>query len=234
MKDQYFGDINDYRKYGLLRALRVGTGIRLGVWWMLTPDDGRTDGRFVAYLQAADLWRPFDPPLFDALAAAVPVRRRVAAIEESGLLGDALFASAIVPDSLHERTASFAEARNHLRTADLVFVDPDNGVEVPSCAPGRKGSSKYVRHKELAEIFASEKSILVYQHFRREERLAFIAEMAATLRSTTGARSIVAFRTSHVAFFLITHPVHEAQLRDAATRVAAAWGGQIQPCVGHV
>ena len=33
MKDQYFGDINDYRKYGLLRPIIASSG------WMLTPDD---------------------------------------------------------------------------------------------------------------------------------------------------------------------------------------------------
>ncbi|MDO8501594.1 MAG: hypothetical protein Q7S20_07100 [Gemmatimonadaceae bacterium] len=50
MKHQYFGDVNDYRKYGLLRILQQASGLRLGVCWMLTPDDTRTDGKFVAYL----------------------------------------------------------------------------------------------------------------------------------------------------------------------------------------
>lgn len=33
MKNQYFGDINDYRKYGLLRVLQ-STGSKLLVAWM--------------------------------------------------------------------------------------------------------------------------------------------------------------------------------------------------------
>jgi hypothetical protein len=41
MKDQYFADINDYRKYGLLRIL--GEGLRVGVCWMLTKPDGSGD-----------------------------------------------------------------------------------------------------------------------------------------------------------------------------------------------
>jgi hypothetical protein len=46
MKNQYFGDINDYRKYGLLRAF-LSTGIGgLLVARMLTPDDGGQGGRF--------------------------------------------------------------------------------------------------------------------------------------------------------------------------------------------
>jgi DNA helicase II / ATP-dependent DNA helicase PcrA len=42
VKDQYFGDVNDYIKYGLLRCLsRAGIGV--GVCWMLTPNDQGTD-----------------------------------------------------------------------------------------------------------------------------------------------------------------------------------------------
>ena len=37
MKHQYVGDINDYRKYALLRALSAGGANRIGVCWMLTP-----------------------------------------------------------------------------------------------------------------------------------------------------------------------------------------------------
>ena len=34
MKDQYFGDINDYRKYGILRALQSKGQRTLLVAWM--------------------------------------------------------------------------------------------------------------------------------------------------------------------------------------------------------
>ena len=46
MKNQHFGDISDYRKYGLLRALQSSGDGRLLVAWMLTPDDGSRDGGF--------------------------------------------------------------------------------------------------------------------------------------------------------------------------------------------
>lgn len=36
MKHQYVGDINDYRKYTLLRLLSSGGTNRIGVCWMLT------------------------------------------------------------------------------------------------------------------------------------------------------------------------------------------------------
>ncbi|CAA9432540.1 MAG: hypothetical protein AVDCRST_MAG37-733 [uncultured Rubrobacteraceae bacterium] len=50
MKNQYFGDVSDYRKYGLLRVLSSEGEISTGVCWMLTPSDGRTDGRKLEYL----------------------------------------------------------------------------------------------------------------------------------------------------------------------------------------
>jgi hypothetical protein len=67
MKNQCFGDISDYRKYGLLRILSAGGEISSGVCWMLTPSDGRTDGQFLRYLDQRARWRGFDPELFDHL-----------------------------------------------------------------------------------------------------------------------------------------------------------------------
>ncbi len=57
MKHQYFGDINDYRKYGLLRALSQASGLSLGVCWLLTAPDARPDGEFRNYLEQPRRWR---------------------------------------------------------------------------------------------------------------------------------------------------------------------------------
>jgi hypothetical protein len=38
MKNQYFGDEKDYLTYGLLRTIACSTGLRIGVAWMLTPN----------------------------------------------------------------------------------------------------------------------------------------------------------------------------------------------------
>ena len=67
MKDQYFGDVNDYRKYGLLREILASANVRLGVCWMLTAPDSRTDGAHVAYLDNPKKYRVFDCELFDWL-----------------------------------------------------------------------------------------------------------------------------------------------------------------------
>jgi hypothetical protein len=71
MKNQYFGDVNDYRKYGLLRTLTATGQISTAVCWMLTPDDSSSDGRFIDYLKHPETWRHFDPELFDQLKQIV-------------------------------------------------------------------------------------------------------------------------------------------------------------------
>lgn len=50
MKNQYVGDIGDYGKYSLLRAF-AEEGVKVGVNWYLTDNDGSNDGKFVDYLK---------------------------------------------------------------------------------------------------------------------------------------------------------------------------------------
>jgi hypothetical protein len=74
------------------------------------------------------------------------------------------------------------------RGADLAFLEPDNGIEVPSKSVGRKGSSKYVTWREIRPLWRMDCSILIYQHFRREQCTAFRERMASELRESVPAR----------------------------------------------
>ena len=49
MKNQYFGDVGDYGKYGLLRFI-AKRGVTIAVNWYLTPDDQSNDGHIRGYL----------------------------------------------------------------------------------------------------------------------------------------------------------------------------------------
>jgi hypothetical protein len=172
MKNQYFGDRNDYRKYGLLRALAEASGLRLGVCWMMTTDDGSTDGKFRDYLSQPATWRSFDPTLYDGLREIAGVRS-VEAIEATALLDGARFVKTIVPDHAARRREWFAEAIATLAECSLIFSDPDNGIEVRSCPPGHRKSSKFVAWRELEEAARRGHSLVIYQHFPRRERRSF-------------------------------------------------------------
>lgn len=134
MKNQYVGDINDYRKYGLLRALQSDGNRSLLVAWMLTADDGGRDGGFRGYLESPATWAQYDDELFNGLVDLVRagLPRTVSMIEAAGLLPRASYYSALVPDSRRSREAWREELLRVAAGVDLVFLDPDNGIEVRS------------------------------------------------------------------------------------------------------
>ena len=165
MKDQYFGDVNDFRKYGLLRYLNPGGRLRVGICWMLTESDGKSDGKFLAYLDQPTAHRGRDPELFDWLRGVVRIEqdRRIARIEATQLLGSALFHSRILVDCINERNRYVAEYTARFAYCDLVFFDPDNGLQIKTTAFGRENSFKFLFWDELIRAFAAGSSVLVYQ-----------------------------------------------------------------------
>jgi len=209
MKEQYFGDVNDFHKYALLRRIVCPASLKLGVCWMLTESDGRSDGRQVDYLKHPARFRSHDPELFDWLRVAIhdDKDRRTARIELSPLLGDAVFQSRMLKDSRAERDAYFAECRDLFGDRDLVFFDPDNGIE-RSIPAGRRGSSKYLYWNEIVATFKSGASILIYQHFPREERESFTTRLFGELRDRTESVHVHAWPTSRVVFLAAFHDRH--------------------------
>lgn len=229
MKDQYFGDVNDYRKYGLLRVLLSKTGLTHTLCWMLTPSDGRSDGKFVDYLASPKRWQHLDPPLFEFLRTTVHEHgiRAVAEIEESSLLPRTTYHTRIVPDDRPERDQYFADFRDIARLSDFVFFDPDNGLEVKSVSKGQRPSSKYLYWDELENTYRNGNSILIYQHFPRENHKAFTARVAAECTQRTSSPWVGAFSTTNVLFLLIPQPRHASALRGAARQVDTTWSGEI-------
>lgn len=230
MKNQYFGDVNDYRKYGVLRALCGDGALSLAVAWMLTPGDGGSDGGFRNYLHDPRRWAHHDPELFNWLVgtATATAARRVDLIQESCLLRGATYFSELVPDGGWARAGwsrrMIAASSGH----DLVFLDPDNGMQVPSKPPGRKDSSKYALWSEVSGIASAGSSVLIYQHFRREDRSAFATRMMDELRERTDAPLVSAFRTPHVLFLLAAQPPHVQALETGIERILPRWHGQIE------
>jgi hypothetical protein len=224
VKHQYVGDINDYRKYALLRALSCDGANRVGVCWMLTPSDGSSDGSKLTYLQQPERYSHFDPTLFDILAhaASEPDRRRLHAIEAGSAIPSAAYFNNLLPDDLAGRRAFMDQCISDLGGVDLVFFDPDNGLET-TLRKGRKNSSKYVYLDELAAFYAMGKSLLVYQHFPRIERRAFVASCIDRLRLAGSSATFWAFTTAHVVFLLLIHPDSRARLAIAAMEACGRW-----------
>ncbi|MGB7213181.1 MAG: hypothetical protein WBC97_11215 [Gemmatimonadales bacterium] len=231
MKDQYFGDVNDYRKYGLLRALESVTGLSLGVCWLLTSDDGGTDGGFTDFLLQPGQWRRYDPPLYDELRRLLDpgTRRSVQHVRTWSLIPGARYYEAGLADG-SGRERYIDGALDALQECPVVFFDPDNGVEVPSIRFGGRGSSKYIYWQEMEQAYRRGHTLVVYQHFAREKREQHIARLAEQFRQRLQAPMIASFRTPRVVFFLAVQSDHIDKFAGLHERVRETWGDQIRPC----
>jgi hypothetical protein len=135
----------------------------------------------------------------------------------------------VVPDGRLERDGWQKDLLRAASGVDLVFLDPDNGIEVPSKPVGRKGSSKYVTWQEIQALWQAGCSLLIYQHFRREARQAFTRRLVSELGRRTGACFTEAFRTPHVLFLLAAQDRHAQRFGEVVRTLSQRWNGQIEP-----
>jgi hypothetical protein len=233
MKNQYFGDINDYRKYGLLRVLTKRGQLGTGIFWMLTEPDSRKDGARTDYLTKPLKWRQYDPDLWDALWSIVHDGRcrDVAQADSPSILKGMRFFPSVITDNHEQRKILFQEAMNWFKDLDLIFFDPDNGIKVRSTPPGRKGSSKYVYWHELKSAFHAGSSLLIYQHFPRVKKIPYIEQRTRELVEHLQLTEVHAYQTSHVVFFLVPQPKHIEYFRVQLKDVNLKWEGQIHGTV---
>ena len=216
VKVQYFGDVNDYRKFALLRLL--SRQFKIGVCWMLTEPDGSAQGANRSYLKQPKVWSAYDPELFELLKKVpeTPQLSDLQRIETAGIVRNTAFFNEFVPNSRTERNSFHTRCMDAFADRDLVFFDPDNGLEVKS-ATGKK-RSKYVLLDEVADDYGAGRSVLVYQHHGKTlPHRAFVKEKAAKLRAVLADASVSAFDTPHVVFLLAARPEHAKRVVTAAT-----------------
>jgi hypothetical protein len=224
MKNQYFGDINDYKKYGLLRALSCAGAIKITFCWMLTESDDGSDGGKTGYLGSPRLWRHHDPALFDSLSSSIQRNRRnVMQAERMNIISSAKFYTGLLHDDATSRTEYFGNLHPFAAGSDLIFFDPDNGLEVKSVRKGKRGSSKYLYWDELEASWQKEFSLLVYQHFPRVKRETYIARMKKEILDRLGIADVCFFQTSHVLFILIPRKTHAGRFRRSMTEIEKKW-----------
>jgi hypothetical protein len=202
MKNQYVGDINDYKKYSLLEIVSEVLNEKVLIAWMLTGDDSRNDGNKVDYLKNERNKRQSNPKLFDKLKS---IDRSKGGIEEvQKLLADKYnFFSEPLSDDKEERTKYFESLLAEAKKAGLVFFDPDNGIEVKSVKYGNKNSSKYLYWNEIEQFAENGNDILIYQHFPRKERKQYIEELKKKLQVKTKLE-VLPIETANVLFLLAT------------------------------
>lgn len=234
MQDRYSGDVGDYVKLSILRALAPGR--RLGVGWWLFPDETHNgDGRHVGYLNDPAAWRDFDPATFDHLQGLVSSgQRTVGALESEALLPGAIYFRDAIPTvgapaaRRAARSKWFKTLGAALDPCDLVFLDPDNGLETRRFNPGQAKAGKSVALAELAALRRPGRTLLVYHHqTRMRGGHSFELEHWGARLRACGFSQVDALRASAFsarAFFLLDGA---PELRARAAALCGRWGSRL-------
>jgi hypothetical protein len=129
-----------------------------------------------------------------------------------------------LPQKATERATYMADCLTAFADTNLVFFDPDNGLEVAKTRLGWKTGMKYVFLDEISAAYGAGKSVLVYQHFGMAKPWPVqIVEASAKLRRAAPGGEIWAYRTTTVVFLLALHPGTPTLLRETAEHAATQW-----------
>ena len=251
MQDRYVGDVGDFGKYGLLRWLcredKHGSELRLGVlWYRFDRTDNSNDGGHTQYIcnpSRTELHlRQCDTELYGEMEWMVKSNKRsIAAVEASRALpADTLFFNGVL--SFGQAASKDEERRNWITAglraveeADVVFADPDNGLEVPSYGPLSMEGLKYVYYGDLRPIWERGQSIVVYHHLGRRApgHQGGSAELQIMTRGGELRRELhraepIALRfrrRSGRVYFVLPQPRHAERLKARIdTFLASPWG----------
>jgi hypothetical protein len=179
MRIQHIGGIGDFGKFALLRHLMQNR--RLAVCWYLTAagDGTRNHDKHFDYLRRPDEFRHLAPELFDRLAELVAGRPAVAdpltALQRSGVLENAVFLRHEVPKKASFRPLWAERIVNSVSGANLVFLDPDNGIQ------GQRLTNRHVSFAEVAKL-RQQGRVLIISH-RQSGRKAEVKYLADRMKS---------------------------------------------------
>ena len=204
MQDRFVGDVGDFGKYGLLRALTKGlegcdsglpTGLgdnkrelSLGVIWYYVATEGQLPRKGTAfnYLnQTTRLHaqiRECDRNLFDVLSALIAEgNRHVSAVAQSNALPVGVVYVQEPVNGVLPRPQWFLQAAESVNKCELVFIDPDKGLVFDEGNLDRV-SDEHATYQEVTQLWKQGHSLIIYQDASRREVLTFAREQSCLLK----------------------------------------------------
>ena len=259
MQNRYVGDVGDFGKHGLLRFLSGMTSednlarLRLGLVWYLHHDekhgaDGKKisrDGKHIGYLNPtlANLQRfgECDQELWNKLGHLVGLDARcVHCAELANILpgctnyydAQLYYVPKMKPDKKAElRDHWIQEALNTTREADIVCLDPDNGIAKNNNNMYTAKGPKFTYMDDLKAFWKREQSLVVYHHLDmlKGEAEDKIEAVSAKIREgLEGAKPISLWfhRGTARVFFVVPQPGEPGNIiRERVDRfLGRPWG----------
>jgi hypothetical protein len=244
MQDRYVGDIGDFGKFGLLRALFPCRDWRLGLVWYLVPNEvHNADGRHTEYLDKPAEFRGCDPDLFDKISRLVAIKpRTVAAINVATLFGPETvsFSERLSFQGISANSQAGRDRRKQVRKEWLgnaakaikdcqaVFLDPDNGLETASTRSYEKKGPKFSYFDEVAALASAERVCVIYHHLGRKSHKETIKRYVRQIEDRTNRRGLVSVlrfnRFSCRAYFILATETTRARVETARDRfLESSW-----------
>jgi hypothetical protein len=237
MQNRYVGDVGDFAKYGLLRQLVTESKLRLGiVWYLFNDETHNADGRHIGYIKNL-AFQALDPQLHQILERLLSAgRRSVKSIARSEIFPNntvffdaPIFKTSGLVSSGHlrerQRAAWLRKAFAATAECDLVFFDPDNGLETPSVARHSPKAGKYVFWEELLPFWGRGQSLIIYHHLNRTASVAkqteiLQAKFASKFADASLVRHFLFRRGSCRHFWLVSQKSHSPHCLSAINRVS--------------
>jgi hypothetical protein len=142
----------------------------------------RGDGRHISYLsdkkKDSKNYAVCFPELYGKLKRIVDGRRSISEIETAQILPkETVFYSEPLPYSSvkpsekeDDREKWFKESLPRLNNADIIFLDPDNGIQTDKVSKTRIKAIKYVFNDEIKRYYELGKSLIIYNHRDRNPK----------------------------------------------------------------
>lgn len=189
MQDRYAGDIGDYGKFALLRLIQL-QGLSVGVNWYRVDaldseknKDGsfrQKDGKYLI----SDKLKVCDQSLAERLMTIADGQdRSIIGLEKEGLIPGAVYYHEKV--TVSGRTEWHSGGLEKLKGAQIVFLDPDNGLLVKSVGKGSARSVKYTFYEEVRDYIGQNQSVLVYNHRCRKPKKQYFQNICEKLQAFT-------------------------------------------------
>lgn len=240
MQDRYAGDIGDYGKIGLLRAIQ-STGLSIGVNWYKTEptqleyhQDGsfkQDDGKYRIPSKLAVC----DPELARALLTISEKKTRsIEDIQNADLIPNAVYYAENI--SVKNRVEWHSCALLKLANTNVVFLDPDNGLLVNSVGKESKQSVKYTFYEEVEDYIRRSQSVVVYNHRSRKKPETYFGEIYSRLRDMDAIRGkaikIITFPRYSVRdyFIICANNYHCLKIQEALNQLLQSTWGEKKMC----
>jgi len=228
MKNQYFGDIHDFKKYTLLNWFMKGCNDKLMVAWYLTNDDDSSDGGKKKYLEEKidKENKEFEKnkhigicnrELFEFLVKNHQKKNIGVIMEKTNKKyicenGNISFFDKKLDDM--DRKEWFNELKQELNKTqcDIVFADPDNGIKF-----NNEESKKHIKLSEIKELWKMGKSLIVYQHFLMVDHQVLMAGLIYRLYNELKAINkpfVAIVYSSNVAMIFILQQKNKKQFES--------------------